>query len=54
MMLNMRWSFSSATHSPGDQINNFCGSDGTFYYQPTVKAKFYGKQGDLMTLPIYP
>ena len=44
MMLNMRWSFTSATHSPGDQINNFCGSDGAFYYQPAVKAKFYGKQ----------
>ena len=54
MMLNMRWSFTSATHSPGDQINNFCGSDGAFYYQPAVKAKFYGKQGELMTLPIYP
>ncbi len=56
MDLNMRWSFTNSLFSNGDhQANDFCGTNGAFYYHPSIKAKLNnGNVGDLMTLPIFP
>lgn len=57
MDLNMRWSFTSSLFSNGDgRVNDFCGTDGVFYYHPSIKAKLKdGNVGDLLkTLPIFP